>query len=200
MIDGLSIVPKISKNTVEIVKEKLQDIDECYRFLLSIDKNYMRNISKNDKYRIEKALELYIETNIIPSIYFEQNQPKPIIKNLPIYQIDTQTEILRHRIKLRTKKMLQNGIIDEVINLEKKYTREPNCMGAIGIVETLDYLDGKIDKQKLEELISIHTAQLAKRQRTFNRSQFSNITIDSLENLESLIINNFKSCNNLNDR
>ena len=64
-------------------------------------------------------------------------------------------------------------------------------MKSIGILEVLDYLDGKIDKAKLEEVISIHTAQLAKRQRTFNKSQFHNITKENLENLEQLILNIF---------
>ena len=47
-------------------------------------------------------------------------------------------------------------------------------MKAIGIVETLDYVDGKLSKQELEEQIVIHTAQLAKRQQTFNKNQFQN--------------------------
>jgi len=64
-------------------------------------------------------------------------------------------------------------------------------MSSIGIMETLDYLDGKINKKQLEELISIHTSQLAKRQRTFNKSQFKNINKDKLENLETKIISTF---------
>ena len=47
--------------------------------------------------------------------------------------------------------MINSGLIDEVIFLEKKYTRAPNCMASIGIIETLEYLDGKLTKQQLEE-------------------------------------------------
>ncbi|MGB5868381.1 MAG: tRNA dimethylallyltransferase, partial [Arcobacteraceae bacterium] len=100
-------------------------------------------------------------------------------------------EVLRERIKLRTKIMIEDGIIDEVIALEKEYTRAPNCMSSIGIVETLDYLDSKINKTELENLIAIHTAQLAKRQRTFNKSQFKNIQKQSLEKMEALILSNY---------
>ena len=84
--------------------------------------------------------------------------------------------------------MIKSGIIDEGIFLEKEYTREPNSMGSIGIVETLDYLDGKINKDQLEEQIYIHTSQLAKRQRTFNKSQFGHIYKENLENLEKKIL------------
>ncbi|MEA3513619.1 MAG: tRNA (adenosine(37)-N6)-dimethylallyltransferase MiaA [Campylobacterota bacterium] len=189
MIEGLSKVPAISGETKERVKKELQNLENAYSYLMEKDENFMRTIDKNDTYRISKALELYIETNTIPSKFFEQNKPEPIIKNIDIYEIDTHVDILRERIKKRTKKMLQNGLIDEVLNLEKKYTREPNCMSSIGIKETLDYIDGKIDKKTLEELISIHTGQLAKRQRTFNKSQFKNINKDNLTNLYKMINN-----------
>jgi tRNA dimethylallyltransferase len=193
LCEGLSKVPIISDITKNIVKEKLKDITKSYEYLVSIDKNYMSKIAINDRYRIEKALELYYETKLTPSQFFSQNKPEPIIKDLKIFQIDTEVELLRKRVNLRTKQMIKDGIIDEVIFLEKKYTREPNCMKSIGIIEVLEYLDGKIDKQQLEELITIHTAQLAKRQRTFNKSQFTNITKDSLTNLEKSIFNYFKT-------
>jgi tRNA dimethylallyltransferase len=191
LCEGLSKVPPISKKSKEIVKNKLNNITKSYEHLLSIDKNYMSKIASNDKYRIEKALEIYHETGLTPSKFFEQNKPEPIIRDLQIFQIDTEVELLRKRITQRTQQMIKNGIIDEVIYLEKKYTRAPNCMKSIGIVEVLEYLDGKIDKNKLEELISIHTAQLAKRQRTFNKSQFINVTKEKLENLENIILNYF---------
>jgi tRNA dimethylallyltransferase len=39
------------------------------------------------------------------------------------------------------------------------------------------------------ENISTHTAQLAKRQQTFNRTQFENITHAKLDELEDIILN-----------
>ena len=180
-------MPIFSIKTKNIVQQSLNNLNVSYNLLYDLDKEYMQNITSNDRYRIGKALEIYIQTSLTPTEYFKQHQPKPIIKNLKIFEIATDIDILRKRIQQRTKQMIQNGIIDEVIYLEKNYTREPNCMSSIGIKETLDYLDGKIDKDKLEELISIHTAQLAKRQRTFNKSQFCNIFSESLEKLEKKI-------------
>ena len=52
--------------------------------------------------------------------------------------------------------------------LEQKYSRLPNAMGAIGIVEVLEYFDMKVTKEVMLQNISTHTAQLAKRQATFN--------------------------------
>jgi len=87
---------------------------------------------------------------------------------------------------------MKDGIIDEVIYLENKYTREPNCMSSIGIIETLEYLDGKINKEQLEEKISINTAKLAKRQNTFNKGQFNQMQESNIiENLNSDILKYF---------
>lgn len=84
--------------------------------------------------------------------------------------------------------MYKQGLIDEVCFLEQKYTRTPHAMGAIGIVEVLDFLDGKIKKDVMLALISTHTAQLAKRQQTFNRTQFNDVTTAELEDLEDIIL------------
>ena len=84
--------------------------------------------------------------------------------------------------------MLSDGLIDEVCMLEKKYTRSPNCMKSIGIKETLAYLDGIYDKKMLIEKITTNTARLAKRQTTFNNSQFEDVIKGSVKELEELIL------------
>jgi len=147
----------------------------------------MQNISQNDAYRIEKALLIYEASSLTPSEWFKQNPPKPIIENLDIYNIDVDRDVLRDRITKRTQKMLDLGLIDEVCYLEQKYTRLPHSMNSIGIVEVLEYLDAKVTKEQMLQNISTHTAQLAKRQQTFNRTQFENITSANLEELEKLL-------------
>jgi len=186
LLSGLSHLPQADEIIRQKVRLELNDIKKAYKKLLSIDPEYMTQIAQNDRYRIEKALMILETTNTIPSQWFKQNPPKPIIQDLDIYEIKVKREILRQRIIQRTVKMLKNGLIDEVCFLERKYTRLPNPMKSIGIVETLDYLDGKINKKELEELIIIHTAQLAKRQETFNKSQFLHVKKSTFEELHKL--------------
>jgi tRNA dimethylallyltransferase len=151
----------------------------------------MEKISKNDSYRIRKAFSIYKQSGMTPSDYFELNPKEPVAKDLKIFEILWDREELKKRIALRTHQMIKDGIIDEVIHLESKYTREPNCMSSIGIIETLEYLDGKLDKKELEEKISSNTAKLAKRQNTFNKSQFKDKTSNFIENLNSDILKFF---------
>ncbi|MEN4052545.1 MULTISPECIES: tRNA (adenosine(37)-N6)-dimethylallyltransferase MiaA [Sulfurimonas] len=188
LLDGLSPLPEITKLTQERVKEKLQNLTRSYEALLTKDAAYMQKIASNDRYRIEKALLILEASGMTPSEWFSKNPAKPIIKDLPIFNIDVEREVLRKRITKRTQQMYDMGLIDEVAYLEQKYTRVPNAMKAIGIVEVLDFLDAKIDKEEMLQLISTHTAQLAKRQQTFNRSQFQDITHAKLEDLEDIIL------------
>ena len=189
LIDGISEVPKISANTRREAAEHLKDLTSTYEWLYSLDPAYMIQIKPNDVYRIEKALHLYLETSLTPSIYFKRFPPKPTISDaLPIYQIVWDRALLRERITLRTQLMVEAGLIDEICMLEKKYTRKPNCMKSIGIKETLAYLDGVYDKKMLIEKITTNTARLAKRQTTFNNSQFDTVVKGSVKELEGMLL------------
>jgi len=188
LLEGLSTLPSIDDNVKRRVEKRLQNLEDSYAFLSSLDAEYMQKISPNDSYRIEKAFLIYEASGLTPSEWFKQNPPEPIIKELSVFNIDVARDVLRKRIALRTAKMLDMGLIDEVAMLEQKYTRAAHSMKSIGIVEVLDYLDAKSSKEEMLELISIHTAQLAKRQQTFNRTQFKNITSAPLDQLEEIIL------------
>jgi tRNA dimethylallyltransferase len=184
MIDGISPLPYPTSTQKEEIVDRLKNPQKLYSILYDLDPKYMQNIKPNDIYRIEKAFSIYLVSSLIPSIYFRDNPPIPTIKgDIPIYAIDTPKEMLRERITKRTYSMLESGLIDEVAELEYRYTRRPNAMKSIGIKETLEYLDGRVDKNRLIEKIITNTARLAKRQGTFNRSQFERVNWGRVEEL-----------------
>jgi len=186
MIEGLSEIPDFSSYTLLKTKEMLCDLSECHKLLSSVDPIGMEKIASTDAYRIEKMLLIYQETRMAPSEWFRANPPSPIITECPILHLDIERTFLRERIVLRTQKMVEAGLIDEVAELERQYGRLPNSMKAIGIIETLEYLDGKISKSELIERISTHTGQLAKRQQTFNIHQFNLRASASSHELEKI--------------
>lgn len=184
LIDGLSLGIE-SKIKLDI------SVAEAYDLLYSLDEMYMKKIEKNDKYRVEKAYAIYKQTGLTPTLYFEKNPKIPLAKDLKIFEILWEKEELKKRVASRTNTMIKSGLIDEIIYLERKYTRAPNCMSSIGIVETFEYLDGKLSKEELEEKISQNTMKLAKRQNTFNKGQFLNKTSNIIDNLNSDIFKYF---------
>ncbi|MEA3490424.1 MAG: tRNA (adenosine(37)-N6)-dimethylallyltransferase MiaA [Campylobacterota bacterium] len=189
LMDGISTLPLLSRSQKDRVDTMMANPPKAYEMLLTLDPLYMRNIASSDRYRIEKALSILFATEQIPSQYFGAHPPIPTIAGqLPIYRIVTDRGVLRSRIAARTKQMIKMGLIDEISYLEQKYSRKPNCMKAIGVKETLDFLDGRYDRAGLEEKIITNTARLAKRQTTFNRSQFKSHISLEIETLEKKII------------
>lgn len=189
LIDGVSELPLINEETKKETSTLLLDLPKAYHLLQKIDPIYMSTIESKDRYRIEKALNIYLETGMSPSDYFKENPPLPTITSpLPIYQIEWERALLRKRIAARTRLMIDQGLIDEICRLEQTYTRTPNCMKAIGIKETLAYLDGHYNKELMIEKITTNTSRLAKRQKTFNNSQFDNVIKGSVEALEKILL------------
>ncbi|MCT7464198.1 tRNA (adenosine(37)-N6)-dimethylallyltransferase MiaA [Aliarcobacter cryaerophilus] len=184
LVDGISDGLKENTNLD-------MSLNDAYNLLYSLDKDYMQKIEPNDKYRVEKAYSIYKQSGLTPSQYFLKNPKIALSPNLPIFEILWEKDELINRISLRTKQMIKSGLIDETIYLEKKYTRAPNCMASIGIVETLEYVDGKIDKKSLEDKIIQNTLKLAKRQNTFNKGQFTNRVSNIIPSLNSEIIKYF---------
>ncbi len=182
MINGISQMPKISEN----IKQKAKSFS--YERLKHIDPEFTSKISPNDTYRVTKGAEIYFATGLPPSRFFQLNPPKPVLPKIPIFEIDIDRKTLRQRIIKRTKKMFENGLIDEVAYLEAKYKdRRLPALKAIGIKEVLDYFNGIYNKKELFEKIVTNTARLAKRQQTFNKTQFNTIKAP-LKNLEEIIL------------
>lgn len=192
LLEGISALPSISEGIEKQAKEMLHNLEDVHNLLSKVDPISLQKIAQNDVYRLEKLLLIYLASNQAPSIWFKNNPPKPIIENLQIYAIDVARDTLRERIKKRTYKMLEMGLVDEVCFLEYKYGRKPNSMKAIGIIEVLKYLDGFSTQDEMTSEIILNTAQLAKRQQTFNRTQFQNTTLLDLDNLYQCIAGDLK--------
>ena len=189
LLEGISPLPPVSEQTHHQVSAELLDLKKAYRHLSEIDPPFVRSIDSSDRYRIEKGLTIYYATQRAPSHWFATHPPVPFIEEaLPIYEIVVGRTDLRDRISLRTDQMLNRGLIDEVCSLERRYTRYPNAMKSIGIKEVLAYLDGEYTYGQMREKIITNTARLAKRQVTFNKSQFEDTRQGSLQELEKMLL------------
>lgn len=183
MISGLA--PKIKPFEISLKN------DEIWNLAQKIDPNFCENFSKFDTFRLQKWYQIYIQTNQIPSVYLKQNTKEAVIKDIKIFEILCERKILREKIAQRTKKMLKMGLIDEAKLLFSEYGREAKALKCIGLKECALFLDGEISLSELENLITTHTAQLAKRQNTFNKSQFDDKISDSFDEISHNISDYF---------
>lgn len=97
---------------------------------------------------------------------------KPI-DNTIIVGIATERDELRSRIAARAEQLFENGMVEEAIELGKKFGWESEAMTGNIYKLTRKYIDGELTKDELLQANINADWQLAKRQRTWlKRNQF----------------------------
>ena len=186
IIEGLSPMPDLQGYEKWI--ESLGSLQECYAFLCSIDKEFAQKIAPQDTYRIHKALSLYKATQLKPSEYFATHKPLPFPLPLEIFALDKPRDELRADILQRSCKMIEQGIVEETKEILESYGEGIPPLKAIGPKECVAFLQGKLTSlESLKQELFFHTCQLAKRQATFNRTQFPKITLLPKQTLQKEI-------------
>ena len=164
--------------------------------LSEIDSDSAKRIHPNDRRRIIRALEVWQglgktisslqkQWEISTNSQFNPDKIRCIWLQIP-------RQKLHERIHIRTKQLLKNGWVDEVLLLRQKYPNlSKEASQAIGYSQISKFLDGSLSFEKTEEAINLATRQLAKKQETWfrhlsgcipvpleNNSQFWNFHID----------------------
>ncbi len=192
ILEGLSDTPKISGE--EVVKiERESTLANPYAFLKSIDPTIAFKIHPNDTYRIHKALEIFYATHTPPSEYFKANPKKPFEHAISLFALSIEKSALHNNIKQRTKNMLHSGLIEEIKALYIKYPKDSQPFKAIGVKESILFLEKQLTLKELEEAIISNTIKLAKRQNTFNKTQFNNLYAGSVKEVRHAILKHSKN-------
>lgn len=193
ILEGLSSMPKISGEEVVKIEREISSLANPYAFLKSIDPTIAFKIHPNDTYRIHKALEIFYSTHTPPSEYFKANPKKPFEHAISLFALSIEKSALHNNIKQRTKNMLHSGLIEEIKALYTQYPKDSQPFKAIGVKESILYLEKQLTLKELEEAIVSNTIQLAKRQNTFNKTQFNNLYTGSVKEVRHAILNHSKS-------
>lgn len=143
------------------------------------DPDSLINYHENDHYRLMRAVEHFEATGTKISIQkkiFDEMNPydfSEIVHPWDVLHIylDVPRDEHFQIITNRTKKMFEDGLLDEIAQLEKDgFTLEEKPLASIGYKESIEFRTGKSQFESTEqciERISISTRQLAKSQRTF---------------------------------
>lgn len=173
--------------------------DEIFALASSCDSEFCAKYSANDTFRLQKWFDIYsflgnssLGNSRIPSEFLKANTKEPLIKEIEIYELCWEKELLKERIKKRTCAMLSSGLLGEAKELFSSFSAELKPLNSVGLKECGQFLRGEIlDENELKELIITHTAQLAKRQRTFFNSQFNSQKLEP-KNAKEVILKNCK--------
>ena len=104
-----------------------------------------------------------------------------------LFGITMDREKLYERINKRVDIMIENGLIEEVQELLKKYNEFPTAMQGLGYKEVVEYLQGNCTKEEMIEKIKTETRRYAKRQLTWFRKYDNIIWLDGLDSAQNNI-------------
>lgn len=173
---------KLLESRVE--KEGLQAI---YEEAKKIDEVAIEKISPNDKKRILRILEIYHATGKNKTEQEIQSRKKEVEYDYHVYALNWDRQILYERINKRVDIMLENGLVQEVEKIYKKYKKFPTAMQGLGYKEVVEYLEGKCTKNEMIEKIKMETRRYAKRQMTWFRKNKQTIWLDGQEKIQNNI-------------
>jgi tRNA dimethylallyltransferase len=173
--DQIDIPPEVERR-VSGIRER-EGLDGLSRELRSLhsDEETFPGLDWNNPRRVEKALVRCLASGQAYSELLEafRSLPEPLADwKKEVWMVSRPPESLQRRNSQRVEHMLEAGLVEEVRHLrEAGFERNPSACGAIGYREVLDYLDGRLSRNALPELIVTHTQQLMRKQRTWFRKQ-----------------------------
>lgn len=146
---------------------------ELFDMLSKLDKKAADKIHVNNRKRLVRAINLINNSNIKKSEIIDSQNHKLIYDNVEFLFINPDRNKLYEDINNRVGKMFEEGLVNEVQDLEKKYNLSQTARQAIGYKEVLDYLHNKLSLEDCKELIKKRTRNYAKRQVTFFKNQLN---------------------------
>ena len=164
-----------------------QGLNALYERAKEIDEEAIKKISPNDKKRILRILEIYHATG-----KNKTEQEKESRKNEPefdykVFALNMDREKLYDKINKRVDIMIDNGLIEEVENIYRKYNRFPTAMQGLGYKEVVDYIEKRLTKEEMIEKIKQETRRYAKRQLTWFRKNKETIWLNAEDTIQNNI-------------
>jgi tRNA dimethylallyltransferase len=170
---GPPSIPEVRK---ELEEEMAQLGSEAlYARLTQLDPQYARSITKNDKQKIVRALEIIMLTNKKVSTLSWKGRRKPQNYDFHCWFLHRPKDKLYERIDKRCDRMLKEGFLDEVKRLEQEGIRQNSSASqAIGYRQALDFLltqQTPTDYENFVKAFKQATRHYAKRQFTWFRKE-----------------------------
>lgn len=170
---GLDDVP-ISQPA--LVKEIEQECDErglaaLYEELKKIDPESAAFIMANDRYRIVRALEIYRQTNKVPSLIRQSFAEKvPKLSAHWILKTVAREELLP-KLKTRVDAMFAEGLIEEAKALREQVPKDHWALTVMGYHEALAVADATMSIDEAKERVFIRHRQYAKQQQKWFKNE-----------------------------
>ena len=175
------------RESLEKQAETKDGLKDLYNKAKEIDEQAIQKISENDKKRIIRILEIYHQTGKTKTELEIESRKNEVKYDYKVFAINMDRQILYERINKRVDIMIENGLIEEVENLLKKYSGFPTAMQGLGYKEVVQFLNKELTKQEMIDKIKQETRRYAKRQLTWFRKNKETIWLDGQADIQKNI-------------
>lgn len=142
--------------------------------------NPKTTVHKNNRKRLIRLLNKYKNKEPIT------NQKDECLYPIKVIGLTAPRDIVYDRINKRVEKMLEEGLLEEVVSLKEEYQNSRVLNTAIGYKEFKDYFEQEKKLEEVIEQIKLDSRHYAKRQYTFFKHQFPttwyNVDFSNFEN------------------
>lgn len=160
------------------LREKLMQrgVDELYDELMKVDPDSAKNIHKNNKKRVVRALELYYSGSSKTQQNINSKKIESPYETLYFFLNYRDRQLLYDRINKRVDLMLEAGLADEarrVLSSNLGTARQ-----AIGHKELIPYLNGDLPLEVCADNLKKETRHYAKRQITWFKKRENAVLLE----------------------
>lgn len=161
--------------------------EKLYDKALEIDPSI--DIHPHNRQRLERFISYYLNNNKVKN----KEKTNEILYDALFIGLTCDRNVLYERLDKRVDQMVNDGLIDEALNLFKSNIRSKAVMTPIGYKELFPYFEGKETLENSLNLIKQKTRNYAKRQYTWFNHQvpvkWFNVDFDNFGNTINEVIN-----------
>ena len=159
------------KESIDMSKYDSLTNEELYDELLKIDEESAKQTHPNNRKRVLRAIEIYLESGKKKSDIIASQEHKLLYDVTFIGLSKDSREELYKMIDERVIKMFDEGLLDEVKYLMNNYDIGSRAFQAIGYKELIQGLNEEKSLPEIVSLIQKNTRNYAKRQYTYFKNQ-----------------------------
>ena len=173
---------------IDMSKYEAMDNITLHKVLEGIDEVDAKKIHPNNRKRVLRAIEIYLQNGVSKTELNSSQKHKPIYENTYFVMRKFDRNELNLLIEKRVDEMMKRGLLKEV---EEVYNSFKDCQAiqAIGYKEFIPYFKHTSSLEECVEKVKLDTKQYAKRQVTFFKNQFEMNYFEKEEDILKVINN-----------
>ncbi|MBS1917026.1 MAG: tRNA (adenosine(37)-N6)-dimethylallyltransferase MiaA [Bacteroidetes bacterium] len=178
--EGLDNMPQVDAETRNKIQEEYAEkgMEWLKNEVKNTDPGFYKTGEIENPQRMMRALEVVRITGM-SILNFRKQQKKERSFGIIKIALELSKEELHHNINTRVDQMIDDGLLDEVKNLQ--HLRSLNALQTVGYSELFNYIDGRISLEKAIDDIKKNTRNYAKRQMTWFRKDKEFTWIDPID-------------------